>query len=33
MKKLIVLTLIFLGFMSSFSIPNAEAKLTIEYKM
>lgn len=32
MKKLIVLTMICLGFMSSFSIPNAEAKLTLEYK-
>ncbi|MEC2198632.1 hypothetical protein V7174_09410 [Bacillus subtilis] len=32
MKKLIVLTLICLGFMSSYSISNAEAKLTLEYK-
>ena len=32
MKKLIVLTLICVGFISCFTTPSAEAKLTLDYK-
>ncbi|WP_238703838.1 hypothetical protein [Bacillus velezensis] len=32
MKKLIVLTLICIGFILSFNTPSAEAKLTLDYK-